>query len=72
MAEPTKKAEEIEMLLDAISVPMSGLTRLNAIRNGQCATCGEAANEFRNELSEREYNISGMCQACQDDIFGVD
>ena len=27
---------------------------------------------FRNELSAREYAISGMCQACQDSVFGVD
>ena len=27
---------------------------------------------FKNELSAREYTISGMCQACQDDFFGPD
>ena len=25
---------------------------------------------FRDELSAREYYISGMCQACQDGVFG--
>ena len=25
---------------------------------------------FRDELSAREYYISGMCQACQDSVFG--
>ena len=25
--------------------------------------------DFRNELSAREFRISGLCQACQDDIF---
>lgn len=27
---------------------------------------------FRNEVSAKEYYISGMCQACQDSVFGVD
>lgn len=27
---------------------------------------------FRNELSAREYRISGLCQKCQDDTFGKD
>jgi hypothetical protein len=27
---------------------------------------------FRNEISAREYYISGMCQDCQDSVFGED
>lgn len=27
---------------------------------------------FRNEISAKEYYLSGMCQACQDDVFGKD
>lgn len=27
---------------------------------------------FRNKISAREYYISGMCQTCQDKIFGAD
>jgi hypothetical protein len=37
-----------------------------------CVTCGGDAKEFRNKASEREHAISGMCQKCQDAIFGVD
>ena len=48
-----------------------------------CPTCGKGATEtprndlakaflFRNELSAREYRISGMCQSCQDSVFGAD
>lgn len=28
------------------------------------------ASEFRDALSRKEYAISGMCQDCQDRIFG--
>ena len=26
-------------------------------------------NDFRDILSVKEYNISGLCQNCQDDVF---
>ena len=28
-------------------------------------------DDFKDELSKREYSISGMCQTCQDRLFGV-
>lgn len=39
---------------------------------GKCPLCGNPVNreDFRDELSMREFNISGMCQKCQDRIFG--
>jgi hypothetical protein len=43
------------------------------IEAGQCPFCGEVIEgpeDFRDELSRREYSISGICQACQDRIFG--
>jgi hypothetical protein len=39
---------------------------------GFCPTCGDGVTELRDELSFREYRISGMCQSCQDSVFGVD
>ena len=38
---------------------------------GLCPMCSKPVGEFRNQLSHKEFNISGMCQDCQDDIFGV-
>ncbi len=40
------------------------------IEKGLCATCGGDIKEFRDELSEKEFKISRMCQTCQDDVFG--
>lgn len=39
---------------------------------GRCTLCGQKVyiNEFVDELSRREYKVSGMCQSCQDDVFG--
>jgi hypothetical protein len=28
--------------------------------------------DFRDALSKREYQISGLCQKCQDEMFGSD
>jgi hypothetical protein len=42
------------------------------IEAGLCPTCGIKVGEFRNERSKREFQISGLCQECQDNVFGED
>jgi len=49
-----------------------GRSRTIAMHNGQCVKCGEFNLEFRDELSRKEYGISGLCQCCQDAIFGTE
>lgn len=41
------------------------------IEKGNCPTCGNGINadDFRDELSVKEFGISGMCQECQDGTF---
>lgn len=34
-----------------------------------CSSCGQAAVNFKNDISRREFAISGLCQACQDEVF---
>ena len=41
------------------------------IMQGVCTFCAITLDEFRDELSAKEYSISGMCQTCQDKTFGV-
>ena len=38
---------------------------------GLCPFCNEQVNlnSFRDELSLKEYKISGLCQKCQDECF---
>ena len=46
---------------------------VDRVKEGKCPSCGkkiDATIEFRNEVSVREYVISGMCQECQDEVFG--
>lgn len=37
----------------------------------KCRMCNNKVGEFRDVMSEREYYISGMCQDCQDEMFGA-
>ena len=41
------------------------------IINGDCSFCAEPLTPFKDALSKKEYSISGMCQTCQDGIFGA-
>tara|TARA_R110000824_G_scaffold346176_1_gene532899 strand:- start:140 stop:364 length:225 start_codon:yes stop_codon:yes gene_type:complete len=41
------------------------------IINGCCTYCNITLDEFRDEISAKEYSISGMCQSCQDKTFGT-
>lgn len=41
------------------------------VEMGLCGICGKKIDvaEFKDELSKKEYTISGMCQKCQDETF---
>lgn len=47
---------------------------VEAVEQNKCPFCGkhiDVTKEFRDSLSRREYAISGLCQDCQDKVFGV-
>lgn len=45
---------------------------MSAIDKGLCPCCRNPIGEFRDALSRKEFGISGMCQKCQDNVFGSD
>lgn len=65
---PTKKSPGIESFLE------ENFGRTTSIRNDKCLNppigCGKMIGEFRDDLSIKEYRISGFCQNCQDNVFG--
>ena len=67
--EPSHKAPAVEQLLEHV------VGRTSAIRAYHCVRapvgCGKHIEGFRDELSQREYVISGLCQNCQDKVFGI-
>lgn len=63
MTEPSEKSPEMEEFLEKV------FGRTSAIKTDKCVLCGKPAVEFKDEISKREYTISGMCQECQDKVF---
>jgi len=43
-----------------------------AKRDGVCNLCGEPILSFKDKKSKDEYDISAMCQNCQDILFSED
>jgi hypothetical protein len=66
-----RKAHPPPSLIDVF-----GFDRTKVIRHNHCVPppigCGQpvTVEEFRDEVSLREYRISGFCQKCQDALFG--
>ena len=65
----TTKHPEIDALLTVVF----GVDRVETISQGICAGCGHDVlnTSFRDPLSFKEFTISGLCQPCQDEVFGV-
>ena len=70
MAQPTEKSPQITKVLNDMAESMSGVSREKSIYNNTCASCKNVAASFKDELSKKEYTITGLCQTCQDSIFG--
>ena len=50
--------------------PQQIIDRDLAVKVKACVKCRGDASEFKDELSAKEYTISGWCQKCQDAFFG--
>jgi len=63
------KSPKILEAMDELSRELGG-PGLEAGKQGACMGCGKnPVGEFTDELSRKEYGISGCCQACQDEMF---
>ncbi len=67
--EKEEKSDVIEGMLEKFSKVL-GTPRSIAFKTGTCVICSGEATTFRDATSEKEYSISGMCQDCQDNIWG--
>ena len=66
---PTEKSDEMEKHFFQIF----GVNRKASIQGRVCVSCGTenlTEESFTDELSLREFHISGLCQVCQDSVFG--
>jgi len=63
------KSPEMEKMLNELSKSLFG----NERSNDYCVVCRSTEvkrEDFRDELSWKEFRISKMCQKCQDNTFG--
>lgn len=66
MAEPTSKNKSIRDFQSALM----GVDVVESIRANRCVSCQGPAIEFRDENSRKDFPITGLCQACQDGVYG--
>lgn len=59
----------ISILTEKIAWRLYGRSAQVSIEMQHCVKCGDEAFIFINEVSRKEYMISGYCQACQDQIL---
>ena len=64
------KATEKSPGMEASLENLFGKNRVKTINENRCMCCNGSAKDFRDALSMKEYSISGMCQKCQDKIWG--
>lgn len=67
---PSKPNSTMRKFLDAVTKEAFGKTFTEAKRMKECVTCDASNLSFTDDLSIKEYGISGMCQSCQNKVFG--
>lgn len=57
---------------DKLAKDSFGRTLSESKEKNICVMCGASCehDDFKDDLSRKEYSISGICQKCQDDLFG--
>ena len=70
VAEPSAKHSNIVDLLEHLAGRTTSITSDVCLKSP--FGCGGPATEFRDNLSRKEYTISGLCQTWQDSVFGED
>lgn len=71
---PDKESDSggLQRAIDALTTDFFGRSLGDAHKDRLCVMCGKGPfnrEDFVDELSWREYKISGMCQDCQDTFF---
>ncbi len=59
----------LQNFLDNFQTKTFGITTEQAQAKGVCPVCGKPITGFKDEISQKEYAITGYCQDCQDEVF---
>ena len=63
------KSSSVINHLENITMNAFGRSRVLSIAGNSCVVCGKASTNFKDEVSRKEFSVSGMCQTCQDSFF---
>ncbi len=66
-----KRTPEMQEMVDNAFKRVWGRSQTEAAEAKICSRCGVTPGEFKDDISKREYEISGLCQGCQDIIFAA-
>ncbi len=64
------RTKELQDFIDGLTKSTFGSFLSDSQKKGCCVSCKINIKGFRDELSLKEYGISGLCQKCQDEVFG--
>jgi len=67
--EMMKRSPEMEKFVNGFTQSAFGRTMKEPV----CVFCGSPlikSEDFRDDLSRQEFEISHLCQKCQNDVFG--
>ncbi len=66
-----KRSPQMQEVVDQVFKASFGRTIGEAQGQAICTFCGSpvVVEDFVDDVSFREWQISGLCQACQDEIF---
>ena len=56
-------------LIEVLSDPTYKASYANAKARGTCMKCKKPAKTYRDASAKLEYDVSGLCQNCQDYFF---
>lgn len=67
-----ERTKELQNFLDGFAKKAFGRSQTEAEGKKICVFCGKEIKmeDFKDQLSIKEYGISGFCQKCQDETFG--
>ena len=67
-----ERDKEIQSAIDSFAKKAFGRSQTESKEKMICVFCGTKIEmgDFKDQLSIKEYGISGLCQKCQDDTFG--
>ena len=67
-----ERSKELQSFVDNFTEKNFGKSQTESKEKMICVFCGTKIEmgDFKDQLSIKEYGISGLCQKCQDDTFG--